>query len=145
MRANHDGCKTRTAALSCRTRKRAFHFYSPGIVRRSHDAVRHVHVRARGPVAIGYENEKKALVDRKSDNNKNPNNNKKQRLWPLGNRFRVESQNDQGQICLNHIPVASHSVTGVSPPLSAHDAAAAANGWYSQRATASPTQVSSSV
>ena len=32
----------RTAMRSCRTRKRAFHFYSPGVVRCSHAAVRHV-------------------------------------------------------------------------------------------------------
>jgi len=29
---------TRTATRSCRARKRAFHFYSPGVVRRSHAA-----------------------------------------------------------------------------------------------------------
>jgi len=34
---------------SCRTRKRAFHFYKPGVVRRSHAAARLE--RARGPVA----------------------------------------------------------------------------------------------
>jgi len=34
--------RTRTATRSCRTRKRAFHFYSPGVVRRSHAATRHV-------------------------------------------------------------------------------------------------------
>jgi len=31
---------TRTATRSCPTRKRAFHFYSPGVVRRSHTAAR---------------------------------------------------------------------------------------------------------
>jgi len=30
--------QTRTTTRSCRTRKRAFHFYSPGVVRRSHAA-----------------------------------------------------------------------------------------------------------
>ena len=40
--------ETSTATRSCRTRKRAFYFYSPGVVRRSHSAVRHV--LARGPV-----------------------------------------------------------------------------------------------
>jgi len=33
---------TRTATRNCQTRKRACHFYSPGVVRRSHAAVRHV-------------------------------------------------------------------------------------------------------
>jgi len=32
--------KTKTATRSCRTRKRAFLFYSPGVVRRSHAAER---------------------------------------------------------------------------------------------------------
>jgi len=32
--------QTRTAARSCRTRKRAFHFYSPVVVRRSQAAAR---------------------------------------------------------------------------------------------------------
>jgi len=40
---------TRTSTRSCQTRKCAFHFYSPGAVRRSHAAARQV--RARGPVA----------------------------------------------------------------------------------------------
>ena len=35
-------CKTRAATYSCRTRKRAVHFCSPGVVRRSHAAARHV-------------------------------------------------------------------------------------------------------
>ena len=34
--------KTKTATHSCRTRKRAFHFYSLGVVRLSHAAARHV-------------------------------------------------------------------------------------------------------
>jgi len=34
--------KIRTATRSCRTRKRAFHFYSPGVVQRSHTAALHV-------------------------------------------------------------------------------------------------------
>jgi len=34
--------KTRAATRSCRTRKRAVHFYSPGGVRRSHAAALHV-------------------------------------------------------------------------------------------------------
>jgi len=34
--------KTGTATRSYWTRKRAFQFYSPGVVRRSHAAVRHV-------------------------------------------------------------------------------------------------------
>jgi len=33
---------TRTATRSCRTRKRAFHFYSLGVVRGSHAEARHV-------------------------------------------------------------------------------------------------------
>jgi len=40
---------TRTATHRSLTWKRAFHFYSPGVVRRSHAAARQV--RARGPVA----------------------------------------------------------------------------------------------
>jgi len=32
--------KTKTATCSCLTRKRAFHLYSPGVVRRSHAAAR---------------------------------------------------------------------------------------------------------
>ena len=36
------GEKTRTATRSYRTRKRACHFYSPGVVRRSHTAARQV-------------------------------------------------------------------------------------------------------
>jgi len=34
--------ETGIAARNCRTRKRAYHFYSPGVVRRSHAAARHV-------------------------------------------------------------------------------------------------------
>jgi len=34
--------KNLTATRSCRTRKRAFHFYSPGVVRRSHAVARQV-------------------------------------------------------------------------------------------------------
>jgi len=37
---------TRTATRSCRTRKRTFHFYSPGVVGRSHTAALHVQARA---------------------------------------------------------------------------------------------------
>ena len=33
--------RTRTATRSCQTRKRAFHFYSPGVVPRSHAAAEH--------------------------------------------------------------------------------------------------------
>jgi len=33
---------TKTATRSCRTRKSAFHFCSPGVVRRNHAAARHV-------------------------------------------------------------------------------------------------------
>jgi len=39
----------RTATLSCRTRKRAFNFYSSGVVRRSHVAVRNVRALLYGP------------------------------------------------------------------------------------------------
>ena len=35
----------RTATRGCRTRKRAFHFCSPGVVWRSHDVARHVRAR----------------------------------------------------------------------------------------------------
>jgi len=41
--------ETRTTTRSCQTRKRAFHFYSPGVVRRSHAAARHVAVLLYGP------------------------------------------------------------------------------------------------
>jgi len=34
--------KTITTTRSCRSQKRAVHFYSPGVVRRSHAAARHV-------------------------------------------------------------------------------------------------------
>ena len=34
--------RIRTATLGCRTRKRAFHFCSPGVVRRRHAAALHV-------------------------------------------------------------------------------------------------------
>jgi len=40
---------TGTATRSCRTRKCALHFYSPGIVRRSHAAARHVRALLYGP------------------------------------------------------------------------------------------------
>ena len=36
--AQNDLGKTATATRRCRTRKRAFYFYSPGVVRRSHTA-----------------------------------------------------------------------------------------------------------
>jgi len=38
--------KTRTVTRSCRTWKRAFLFYSPGVVRRSHAAARGTPARA---------------------------------------------------------------------------------------------------
>ena len=44
--------QTRTAAHSCRTRKRAFHFSSPGVVRRSHAAARHVRALLYGPSVL---------------------------------------------------------------------------------------------
>jgi len=34
--------KTKTATRSCRTQKREFYFYSPGVVRRSHAVAQHV-------------------------------------------------------------------------------------------------------
>jgi len=37
--------KTKTAMRSCRTRKRALHLYSPGVIQRSHDAARQVPAR----------------------------------------------------------------------------------------------------
>jgi len=43
---------TRTTTRSCRTRKRAFHFYSPGVVRRSHAAALHVWAVFYGPLLL---------------------------------------------------------------------------------------------
>jgi len=45
--------ETRTATRSYRTRKRAFHFCSPGVVRRSHAAARQVPALLYGGVAAG--------------------------------------------------------------------------------------------
>ena len=42
QRCNKTVYRTRTATCSCKIWKRAVHFYSPGVVRRSHAAVRHV-------------------------------------------------------------------------------------------------------